>query len=226
MIHMIITKKTLPSLLAAAALACSTVSRERPAAHELLPIQVRRGSGTVYNLSKEEGERALHLLARTAKLEDYWIFTNNQWIDIGVNETPDGVNGDYELFKKFAKEFVTEYHVHPRDDRCIYPPSSKDVIKHSNLKLELRKQGISLESRLYDGEGEWTYTVSKDVETFLSLKNVKRHDKTFEELFRETVVAATVLLIDSENNPRDELIQRYIQKVSDFGVYLTYRKLR
>lgn len=226
MIYMIIAKKTLPSLLAAATLACSTLPRERPKAYESLPIQVRRGSGTVYNLSKEAGEEALHLLAKTAKCEDYWIFTNNQWIDVGVNETTDGVNGDYEVFKKFAKEVVTEYHIHPRDDKCIYPPSSKDIIKHSNLKLELRKQGIGLESKVYDGEGEWTYAVSKDVETFLSLKNVKRHDKTFEELFCETVVAATVLFIDSENNPRDELIQRYIQKVNDFGVYLTYRKLR
>lgn len=202
------------------AIGCSTVPKKSQT------IEVRRGSGTIYNLSKEAGEQALHLLARTAKLEDYWIFTSNQWIDVGVNETPDGVNGDYEAFKKFAKEVVTEYHIHPKTDRIIYPPSSKDIIKHSNLKLELRKQGISLESKLYDGEGEWTYTVSRDVETFLSLKNIKRRDKTFEELFRETVVAATVLFIDSENNPRDELIQRYIQKVSDFGVYLTYRKLR
>src|SRR3989344_3250331 len=116
-------RKTLMFLLASAALACSTVPREHPPAYKSLPIQVRHGAGTVYNLNKEAGEKALHQLARTAKLEDYWIFTNNQWIDIGVNETPDGVNGDYEVFKKFAKGVVTEYHIHPKTDRTIYPPS-------------------------------------------------------------------------------------------------------
>ncbi len=208
------------SLLAAIiAIGCSTPQKE-------LSIQVRLGSGSIYHLTREEGEQALHQVARTAKQEDCWIFTNNVWVDVGVDESPEGVRGDGKLFDAVARDPVIEYHIHPRDDGKIYPPSSTDIIRHGNIKRELRARGITLESKVLDRGGIWTYTISHDAEAFLSLKNFRLRGTTFEEVFRALLGTANALFMDREDHPRDERIQQYINEVAAFGLYLHYRKLR
>ncbi len=202
--------------------ACSTQKTEQ--ARPL--IQVRHGAGTVYNTSKEAGERALHHLARTAKLEDYWIFSKNQWIDVGTNERPEAVEGDYDVFKRCAEGTITEYHIHPIGDGRIYPPSAKDIIRHGNLKRGLKAIGVDLESRVYDGIGEWTYTVTGTVEQLLKIKRFRLYNNVYEELLREFIKQAMTNTLDAEHSSRDDRIKSYMQEVSALGILLDYRKLR
>ena len=49
-------------------------------------LQLRPGSGCVYEISRTAGEAQLNDLARSAKTEDAWLFARGTWIDVGFDE--------------------------------------------------------------------------------------------------------------------------------------------
>jgi hypothetical protein len=50
-------------------------------------IEIKAGSGHIYNNSQDRGERDLHQLAISEEREDAWLYFTNTWIDVGSEET-------------------------------------------------------------------------------------------------------------------------------------------
>jgi hypothetical protein len=89
--------------------------------------------------SREEGEKKLRDLAKSASVEEAWMYIEGEkggkhiamWCENGKNESP--WHGQaivpFYILKSFDKAYVSFYHIHPDDDRLeSCSPSLTDFI--------------------------------------------------------------------------------------------------
>lgn len=98
-------------------------------------IQIKLGRGASYNCSQEDGERRLNELARSAKLEDAWIFSEGLWKDIGYMEEPHSVrlfteSCDYEMVLQDGKSCLIGCTL---DDLLDFIPSTNSGIDNFSV---------------------------------------------------------------------------------------------
>lgn len=137
--------------------------------------------GTRYVKSETEGEGDLTAEARTARVEDAWVFLPESalWIDVGEQEKPRSVMTNLDPLQTLAlpsSESVSRallYHIHPRSMHGgdpICPPDGLDIYAAATLKRAFRdRYGVTLASRILDGSGRWSYDISPELEDWLRL---------------------------------------------------------
>ncbi len=109
----LINKLKIPILAGASILFSAS---DPPKKNKAEDIQTIQGSGTEYLISREKAEKAIHNLAKTAYLEDSWIYHDGKLIDVGIKSYADKVELDWdriklEIYK--AKKNLYSYHYHP-----------------------------------------------------------------------------------------------------------------
>ena len=206
-------------------------------------IRVVQGSGQVYSLSREDGERDLIELARYSDIEDSWIFADNKWYDIGVNETRFGVMSESDslyqsLVNKTNIAVLFFYHIHPKKSTStngFNPPSMQDI---EHFLFEKRKflNLANVIGNVVDGNGVWTYDLTNSAKASIKsyfldffLENdepfyvltpemCKTIDDAYEKLFQE---ART-----NEKLTRERKTQKFIEMLERCGIVVIYRQLR
>lgn len=145
-------------------------------------IRTHAPVGSCYQASLSEGQRRIDDLARSAPLEDAWIYLEAEslWIDVGADERPTSIRIDFTpAASRLAARAATNgtrvflYHIHPRRVLApgrIYPPAANDIYAEVNLKRALRDHyHYMLVARVLDGSGIWTYDATEALERSLRL---------------------------------------------------------
>ncbi len=147
------------------------------AAEQMAAIHIQEGPGHVYRLSKSEGEKNLHALAKQALKEDAWLYTPGYWIDIGYEEqnrnvfcTLDKVFSALDAGDAFGvfpeNSSLIWYHIHPRTSygTGVYPPNVEDILALVRLKDQFRERlNVNLSGKIFDGYGVWQFDLSADL---------------------------------------------------------------
>lgn len=140
--------------------------------HPLLSdIQTKRGSGSVYNVSYEQGLKEIHNLARTSMLEDEYLFTD-KWHDVGIDESEQSVENDDKEIRNIMKgknfRKASMIHIHPNKKRLISPPSFEDLEAYVKDEKLFSEFGCELTSQVADQNGIWTVVLSEKTKRAIS----------------------------------------------------------
>ena len=169
------------------------------------------------------------LAAQKSKTEDKWLYINNKWHDIGVNEDSNSVTSRLELivgiiFEDLPRDnIVCVYHIHPinsgNDKRNVYAPTAQDVFTHLLFREFICQiSRCELKSRMCDGYGIWEYDMDVDIN---KLEN--------QDLFKANLDMECALLkekIWSQKLPRDEQVRQFIaQSKEKLGINLSYKPI-
>jgi len=136
-----------------------------------------RGSGTIYELSREKGEIQIADLNREGQYEDSWIFTgNSKWVDIGTHEALASTEPDLQLLRSLiaGEQEVHMYHYHPYTQVGI--PSMADLLFYDNLKRMCKSLERGMSYSVVDKQGIWSVNDFRDInpdssnELFYSMK--------------------------------------------------------
>jgi hypothetical protein len=103
--------------------------------------------------SREEGEKKLRDLAKSASVEEAWMYSEGEkggkhiamWCENGKNESPwyGRTIVPLHILKSFDKAYVSFYHIHPDDDRLeSCSPSLTDFIGFFQIQHALNNLGI------------------------------------------------------------------------------------
>jgi hypothetical protein len=143
-------------------------------------IEIKDGSGHLYRMPQNMGERDLHNLACSGEREDAWLYFADTWIDVGHEEKkktitlhPGRIDSLLDLILKTGIKEIPQrtriviYHIHPlQEDRTgFHPPSTEDIYTFALLKNQCRRlSGAELLGKVFDGLGVWEYDISRDLE--------------------------------------------------------------
>ncbi len=182
-------------------------------------IKVKKGLGSEYNLSYEEGLKQINKLARTSKIEDDWIFID-KWYDAGTDEKESSVTEDDDYIAKLVKEKnpkeLHSIHIHPREEgEQSSPPSFTDLASYVN---DLNCNVINL---IADGNGVWKISLSEETEYILSLDEKDLDFISFEILYNEM----SEELYKFSNKKRSEYVNKCIELYKKIGVDLEYTEM-
>ncbi len=186
-------------------------------------IKVLPSSGTVYHLSREEAEKGIRGLAKTAYEEDAWIYHDGVLTDVGYDIKKDSVAIDWGLI--LLKDFNPNknlYRYHPHlfnvwGDKVI-PPSGSDFFCDRTCKgltklINLKENQVI--SKVFDFSGEWAYTSNLTLEDTDPMRRSNR------------------LLLISYNHMEafpgkertEEDIEFFIKRMEEDGFEVKYKKL-
>lgn len=187
-------------------------------------LKVVEGSGRKYHLSQQDGEKQLHLLAKSSNLEDNWILSGETWTDVGIHQKLASVKIDSVRFLEDINlpqnSTVYGYHIHPVHARTALfaPPSSIDIIFHAQSQKSLKDRGIFFTSKVCDGYGVWEYTVTDDLANELTSGGNIQH---LILKFWLAICAEKFLSADPHTSVHTDTSQ-YIHHIKIGGVLLSY----
>lgn len=187
-------------------------------------INIKSGSGKVYNISYSKGRSRLHELAKTAKKEDAWLYVNEKWYDVGYSEEETQTYLAADSITRLLKEDQGEAiltHIHPHSTEYqIFPPAPFDIASHAQLKKEARKNPkIEFKSEVYDGYGVWRYDTTESIES--KIEGAGGGVYAFFGLPHQVEKLRKRILEDNSLS-RKERIERYIEASKELGIILTY----
>jgi hypothetical protein len=166
-------KKMIPVLGLSAMLALGGCN-----SNSLTTLQVTPGAGRTYQISQQQGERDLDILARTAKKEEMFYFYGSEWKDTALLEYKKATSNSLENVLSLLPKQLAEgstiffYHFHPLrigNKSFVYCPSDADIHSHVLLKKSIRKFKANAESIVFDGMGIWRYDVTSSLESEIPL---------------------------------------------------------
>ena len=194
-------------------------------------ISVVPGSGNSYAVSGESGEKRLHELAKASQMEDYWVRFGNQWFDMGINESSTSVEDSgtellYLLNGHRSEREVGEYHIHPKKfvEGGYGPPSIGDIKHHAELSSITRQLGLNLTSKVFDGRGVWTYSVTDNVRELLYSQRSMKDISDLDEFIRDYEQIQIKITLQQDLNVTQR-INTHIAQMQKIGVLLDYSKL-
>lgn len=207
--------------LAALVLSCQTYKPLKPSRPHL---EYKEGGGHTYQITHIEGKQDLNELARTAIKEDCYIYFDNYWIDIGINEEAKRAIADFEIILNSEKarnlpegSKIYWYHFHPiktLKKNGIHPPSFYDIYAHVLAKRVFKdKLGLDVISNVFDRYGKWEFDVGKE------------YDFPIQKHFLSKVsfiISCLNYELSNSDSSKEKRITNYIEEVKEIGVFLKY----
>jgi hypothetical protein len=158
-------------------------------------VDVRKGCGTHYFLSKPESEKSLDALCRqkNVKKEDAWLQIGDTLVDIGQVERRSKVFIPNDSILKYmgnarSGDTITFFHNHPKSykRRKFYPPSREDIFIFSYIKNEASQRGLVFQGAVFDGRGKWETDTSTEFYEMIEMdRNSKINRKYFSGIIQE-----------------------------------------
>lgn len=188
-------------------------------------IQVRKGSGSVYSVSYEEGLKEIHNLSLNSRIEDEYLFTD-KWHDVGIDESECSIKNDDEKIKDSLKDkkFRTApmIHIHPYKNNVISPPSFADLCSYVEDEEMFSKFNCIPQNLVADKSGVWTAVLSEKTKSILS-KDYKNPE--YISMLTEYDDITDSLDKFMNKNKKDDAIKFAIELYKKLGVTLTYREM-
>lgn len=187
----------------------------------LSDIQAKKGSGSVYNVSYDQGLKDIHKLAGSSMVEDEYLFTD-KWTDVGINEDEESVETDYKKLKDVVKDKkfrkASMIHIHPYKERLFSPPSFADLESYTEDEEIFTKLNCKLENLIADQNGIWTIVLSEKTKRAFSKGSIHPDYVQIENEYNE-------MKNELDNYHGKNGIEFAIELYKNIGVDLTYRKL-
>lgn len=189
-------------------------------------IEVRQGIGSTYQTSYENGIAYIHELAKTSKTEDQWVYSENEWQDIGKDEDKFSVRQDFSKVKdSLIRKKSVMVHIHPdENDDKFYPPSMPDLEIYAKYKSEFSDySNTELKAQTVDKDGLWTYDLSEETETLLKGRGFENCRVNRPRISLKWKIMDLEKLTIIGNRKLDDAIKDYIKEAEKLGIYLTYK---
>jgi hypothetical protein len=203
-------------------------------------IEICKGEGAVYLLSRRASEKSLDVLCRDnkVKLEDAWLHQDSALHDIGYEEERENVKISHNTIAEYTNRAVRGdtlfiYHIHSKKTKGkkFFPPSRADIFMYAYAKDFSQSYSVNLSSRVFDGTGMWEIDTSPE---FLSAITSEGADQNRGYITRILRTGYKVDVWSKRNRaPRDEIerisrkynpeeINKYIALMKTIGVNLKY----
>lgn len=193
-------------------------------------IDIKQGSGTIYEQTQEEGELELRVVAQYRQMEDCWAYHDNKWYDVGYNEKSTNVELDnymmmiplFEIQLNNKKDAsISFYHVHPSfSTGCLKVGtylSELDIYMHYALKKYFNNQNVGLVSCVINKDEVIEYDFTPELYRQFLISGEKG--------LRRLQPAFAMLEVDSKDwrYGLKQCTDRYYKNLSDCGMIIKRR---